>query len=196
MGDKDGRPAPDHPGPCTRLAEQRRFSPGLSPVVAVGGDECRRHKEVMFWPVHLDRRAPHQNAGDGKRVLKRRRDAELLDEVESLEAVTLVTDKMPGFADRRGALDHPAGGAGTVPGLFRVHKIAAADQASGSMLHAIGVHRPRTYVLGLGGSSGSGRRIGGMVAPRGSGLLGEVSSPELLHPPLLDREDAISQVQE
>ncbi|MCK9276764.1 MAG: hypothetical protein M0P22_01585 [Methanoculleus sp.] len=88
-----------------------------------------------------DHRVPHQDTGDGKRAFERRRDAELLDEVERLQAVALVADKVPGFAGRRGALDLSTDGTRKVVGLLRIQKIPAADEASHRMLHAIGMRR-------------------------------------------------------
>ena len=80
------------------------------------------------------------------------------------------------------------------PGALQIQD-SAADQASCSMLHAIGCVAPSHKPWGRG-SSGSGRLIGGRVAAVGPGLQGEVSSPELLHPPVFDQEDAVGQVQE
>jgi hypothetical protein len=110
-------------------------------VVAVCGDEIRRHKEVVLRPVHPDRRILHQIAGDGKRVLEFRRDAELLDEVERFKAMAPVADEVPGLTGRRGTPDLAADGAREVAGLLAIQKIPTADEASCLMLHAIGLRR-------------------------------------------------------
>jgi hypothetical protein len=77
-------------------------------VIVKGRDEGRGDQEVVFRPVHLDRRALKKVLGDDKRIVRSAPYGRGLDQVFGTHPVAAVADEVATNAPRGGEVTFPA----------------------------------------------------------------------------------------